>query len=157
MFTPQTNLLEIVVRVVLVYVALTVLLRLGGKKELGDLTPMNLLAMLLLSETVSPAITRQDPSIVAGLVAAATLLGLTVIVDRLTFRFRAVERLLEGQAAVLIEDGKVVEEVRRRERITEEQLKTALRDGGVPGPEEVERAFVEPTGRISVVARRREG
>jgi uncharacterized membrane protein YcaP (DUF421 family) len=151
--TPETNLLEIVLRVVVVYVSLSVLLRLGGKRQFGELTPLDFLTVLLLSETVSPALTRQDTSLHAALVAAGTLVGLTILVDRLTFRFRRLERVIEGKAAILVRDGKVLEAVRRREHITMDEIQSALREHGVEDVQEVRRAYVEPRGGITVLKR----
>lgn len=150
-----TPLLEIVIRVVVVYAGLVLLLRvLAGQRELGQLTPLDLLAMLLLSETVSPVFTRQDDSLVAGLVAATTLVAATALIGRLTHRSRRVERLLEGDPVPLVRDGRVDEAACDRHRITERELGTALRKQGVADVEEVRLAVLEPDGTISVVRRR---
>src|SRR5678816_2560551 len=94
-FHPVTPLLEIVARVALIYLGMIVLLRLAGKRELGQLTPLDLLGMLLLSETVSPALTDQDASLPAGFTAAATLLLLAVLIGRAGFRSRRIERWID--------------------------------------------------------------
>lgn len=154
MFTPQTNLLEIALRVVLVYAGLYLLVRLSGKREIGQLGPMDFLAMLLLSETVSPALTGQDTSLVAGWTAAATLLAATFVVEWLTHRSRAIERLVEGRPLTLIEDGVVRRALKDRLRITDQELSSALREQGVEAPHQVKRAVVEPNGHITVLRRR---
>ena len=66
MFTNTTPLAEIVVRVVAVYTALLVMVRIAGKREIGEFGPLDLLGMLLLSETVSPALTAEDSSLTAA-------------------------------------------------------------------------------------------
>src|SRR5262245_66427902 len=96
MFAFHTPFLEIVVRVVLVYAGLFLLVRLSGKKEIGQMGPMDLLAMLLLSETVSPALTGQDPSVAASWTAAGTLLATGVLIELITHRWRRAEQWLEG-------------------------------------------------------------
>lgn len=135
----------------MVWFALLTLLRLGGRKELAQLTPVDMLTMFLLSEAVSPAITGQDPSILAGLTAAAVLVGLTVGVDWLSFRSRKIELLVEGRADVLIRDGKVDGEVLRRHELSDAQLRTALHERGLLRVDEVRVAFVEPSGEITMV------
>jgi uncharacterized membrane protein YcaP (DUF421 family) len=151
MFQPSTSLLEIVVRVLVVYAGLALLIRMTGKKELGQLAPMDFLTMLIVSETVSPALTAQDSSVTSGLVAAATLMALTFGLDWLTFRSKAVARLLHGEAKVIIEDGRVIAEVQDDEHLTTAELEAAVRREGVESVDEVKRAVVETNGRISVI------
>jgi uncharacterized membrane protein YcaP (DUF421 family) len=155
MFIPtDVSLLEIPVRVVLVYASLLILLRLTGKKELGQLSPMDFLTMLILSETVSPVLTKQDTSFTAGILAAATLLGLTLLVDQAVFRSRRLEEFLEGQPRTLIEDGKLDAGTLKREKISRQELDIALRREGVAALDDVARAVLEPTGHISVIKHR---
>lgn len=147
------GLAEVGGRVVLIYVLLLVLLRLGGRRELAQLGPMDLITMLLLSETVSPALTGGDDSLLTGAFAASVLIGLTILVGWLTFRSRRLERLVEGEARVLIRDGVVVEETIRSQRITNENLRTALHEQGLRSIDQVKRAFVEPDGSFSFIKR----
>jgi uncharacterized membrane protein YcaP (DUF421 family) len=153
MFQVTVSLAEIVLRVVVVYAGLFVLLRLTGKRGLSELAPMDLLTMLILSETVSPSLTRGDTSLTAGFTAAATLLAVTVLVDWATFRWPGFARVAEGRTHVLIEDGRVDRVVLRRHRISEEELASVLRREGLRDASEVERATVEVTGKITVVPR----
>ena len=133
MFTPATPLLEVIARVSLVYLALMVLLRLCGKREIGQLTPLDLLGMLLLSETVSPALTGGDESVPAALLAATTLLALAVLVSRIGFWSRRAERWLEGTPTQLVDEGCRIDAAIHAERITEQELETALRSHGLFG------------------------
>jgi uncharacterized membrane protein YcaP (DUF421 family) len=153
MFANDTPLLEIATRVAIIYLTLLVFVRFAGKREVGQLGPMEFLSMLLLSETVSPALTAQDTSLPASLMAAATLLVLTGIVGRLTYHSRTMERLIEGTPTSLISDGVVHDRARREERISDQELQVALREQGVESAAEVKTAYVEPTGKISVVPR----
>lgn len=153
MFQTKTSLLEIAVRVVLVYVFLLVLLRLSGKKEFAQLEPMDLLIMLILSETVSPALTDDDTSLPVAFVAAGTLGGLTALTSYITFRFRKAEKLIQGEPSVLINHGKVDEEVLRKERMTSQQLHTVLHKEGLKTVEDVEKAVIEPSGDITIIKR----
>jgi uncharacterized membrane protein YcaP (DUF421 family) len=151
LFETKTSLLEVAVRVFLVYIFLVIVLRFSGKKEFAQLEPMDLLIMLILSETVSPALTNDDTSLPVAFVAAGTLTGLTAITSYLSFRFRKVERVIQGKPSVLIEHGKVDEEVLRRERITSQQLHTVLHKEGLKAVQDVEKAVIEPSGDVTII------
>jgi uncharacterized membrane protein YcaP (DUF421 family) len=151
MFHPDVNVWEVVLRVLVVYAGLFILIRLTGKKELGQLAPMDFLAMLMVSETISPALTGGDHSVTTGLVAAASLMAITFGMDRLTYRFKGAARLLHGDAQVIIRDGKVVEQVQEREKLSMPELQAAVRREGLEGIDDVKLAFVETNGRISVI------
>lgn len=144
---------DIAVRIVVVYVGLLVLLRLGGRREFSQLSPMDLLAMLLLSETVSPAMTAGATDLPTGLFAAAVLVGLTVLLNTLTARFPAFERVVDGTALCLIKDGVVDARTLRQLRITDEVLKSALHENGLERVDDVRRAWVEPDGVITMIPR----
>jgi uncharacterized membrane protein YcaP (DUF421 family) len=149
--TSPAHLLEIVARVGIIYAACMVLLRVSGRREMAQLSPMDLLAMLLLSETVSPALTANDNSVPGGLVAATTLIALCALTGRLSYRRRRVERALQGSAEVLIQDGEVRPAILRRYRISADDLATALHEHGVLSVRDIARAFVEPDGQITMI------
>jgi uncharacterized membrane protein YcaP (DUF421 family) len=154
-FEPRVPLFEIVLRVLLVYLFLLVAMRLFGKKEIGRWTPMEFLAMLLLARTVGPALTAGDNSLTAAGVGAVTLLGVTYLFDFLAFRSKKLERLIEGSPELLIRDGRVSRKVMKKEMLTWQQLEAALRRERVDSVEEVERATIEPDGRITVIPRKK--
>jgi uncharacterized membrane protein YcaP (DUF421 family) len=149
--TEPQALIEIVLRVCIVYVALLVMIRLAGRRALSDITPFDMVVLLLVSETVSPALTADDHSLIGGLVAAGTLIGLSLIASHLAFRSRKMEALMSGEAALLIRDGRVDERVLHRYRITNDDLLTALHQHDVLAVADVRRAYVEPDGEITVV------
>lgn len=141
-------------RVAGIYVALLVMLRMSGRRELAQLTPIDLLTMLLLSETVSPALTGNDSSILNGLLAAGTLIGASLLLGRISYH-KGMDLAVEGRALLLIVRGRVLAEVMRAHRVTDQQLSTALHEHGLMAVEEVEKAFIEPNGQITVVPRDR--
>jgi uncharacterized membrane protein YcaP (DUF421 family) len=155
MFEMTASIGEIVLRVLIVYAGLFALLRLTGKRGLSELAPMDLLTMLILSETVSPALTHGDTSLAAGFTAAGTLLALTVLMEWATWRWPRFARVAEGRPQVLIADGKVDRAVQRRHKISDEDLASVLRREGLEDPSDVGRATVEVTGRITVVPKLR--
>jgi uncharacterized membrane protein YcaP (DUF421 family) len=151
MLDPLTPLPAIVVRVAVVYLVLIVLLRLSGRRELGQLTPLDLLGMLLLSETVSPVLSGDDTSLPGGLTAAATLLVLVALVGRASYRSRRLERWIDGDPVPLVAQGRVDHAALARHRISDRELASALRKQGVASPDQVQLAMLEPDGTISVI------
>ncbi len=154
MFSPDLPILEKVLRPVVVYVFLVVSLRLAGKRELAQLNPFDLVVLLTLSNTVQNAIIGNDNSVTGGLVGAATLLALNYIVVRFLYRHEALDRLVEGDADVLIEDGRVREDRLEQELITRAELESAARKQGFSALDEVDRAILEPGGTISFAGKR---
>jgi uncharacterized membrane protein YcaP (DUF421 family) len=135
-----------------IYFTLFVMLRVAGRREIAQLTPMDLLTMLLLSETVSPALNDDASPIAGGLISAATLIVCTMLLSLVGFYGgKRADKLLEGHIETLIKDGHVLEDILHRHRISDAQLQTALHEHGVLTVGEVKRAFLEPNGQISIV------
>lgn len=156
MFEMTADWWEIIFRVTAIYLFLLILVRVSGKRQLGQLAPMDLLTVLLVSETVSPALTAGDDTLTAGALAAGTLFALTVLVALLTFRSRWFERVTEGTPEVLITDGQLDPKVMAAERITMQELDTALRKNGIGALGDVTLAMVEPSGEISFIKREKQ-
>lgn len=148
------KLLEIFVRVTLIYVGCMLMLRLAGRREMSQLGPMDLLVMLLISETVSPALTDQDSSLPGGLFAAFMLVALSALTSWLSVRSRRLDKLLQGHAILLVRDGKVNAAEMRKQRITDEDLRAKLHEHGLLNVRDVARAFVEADGTITIVKRK---
>jgi len=148
-----TKILEIVARVSLIYIACMVLLRVSGRREMSQLGPMDLLAMLLLSETVSPALTGGDESVTGNLIAATTLVVLATLTSWLAMRSETIDRLVEGKSVLLVVNGRVRPSIMRKYRITDEDLRQSLHDNGVLNVHDVARAYVEPDGHITIIRR----
>ncbi len=148
MFYPTVSLLESAARSALVYVFLLVLVRVAGKKEIGRLTPMEFLGILLVAHAVGPAMNAGDTSLAAAAISAATLLGLMFFLNHLVYRVRWLESGIEGKLLFLIDHGEISREALAAEKITHQQLISAIRAENVEG---VEKAYLEPSGRITVV------
>ena len=107
LFIPDVSLVEKVLRSLLVFVFLVVALRLGGKRELGQLNILDLAVLLLASNALQNAMIGADNSLLGGVVGAGTLFALNYVFVRLTFRSARARRLLEGTPRVLLEHGQV--------------------------------------------------
>lgn len=141
---------ELVARAALVYGALLVMVRMSGKRTVGQFTPFDLLVVVLLSEGVSNALLGGEESLVGGLIVAATLLGLNAIVSRLTARSDRMRRLAEGEAVVVGRDGKVLRERLKAEHVSYEDLLQALREADCDIAD-MKLALLEADGRISIL------
>lgn len=105
---------ELVLRATVVYALLLFLLRLSGRRTVGQFTPFDLLVVMLLSESVSNALTAGDESLLAGLISAATLMGWNTLAAVLTARNAAVHHLLDGEPVLLGKEGRILHQVLRR-------------------------------------------
>ncbi len=145
---------ELVVRSTVVYVFLLGLLRLTGKRQVGQLAPFDLVLLLVLSNAVQNSMNAGDNSLVGGLVSAATLVGLNLIVGLATYRSKTLEAIIEGRPQVLVHNGQLFEDVLARAKMTHHELNAALRQAGCACLEDVSSVILENNGSISVVPRR---
>ena len=141
---------ELIVRSIIVYSVLIVLLRITGKRQVGQLAPFDLVLLLVLSNAVQNAMNGGDNSVTGGIISAVTLIGLNFIVGYLTFRSKRLEVLLEGQPEVLIHNGRLFEKVMARARLTHHELNAALRQEGCVSVADVHCAILENNGNITV-------
>jgi uncharacterized membrane protein YcaP (DUF421 family) len=154
MFRLGLPLTEKIVRPILVYFFLVVGLRVAGKRELAQLNAFDLVVLLVLSNTVQNAIIGDDNSVTGGMIGAATLLALNYGVVRFLFRHERIDRWVEGEELVLIDDGRIRHDRLERELITVAELREAAAKQGFTSLEEVERAVLEPSGVLTFAARR---
>src|SRR6202045_3123007 len=127
MFVITLPILEKILRPVIVYFFLVIMLRLAGKRELGQLNPFDLVVLLTLSNTVQNAIIGDDNSVSGGILGATSLLAVNYLTVRFLYDHRKLDQLVEGSSDVLIEDGKVRTQHLKKELITMEQLSAAAR------------------------------
>lgn len=148
---------EFVLRAVVVYAFLILLLRLTGKRQVGQLAPFDLVLLLVLSNAVQNSMNGGDNSLVGGLISAATLVLLNFAVGRATYRSKRLEALVEGRPQILVHNGKLFEDVLIRAQMTHHELNAALRRSGCTTVEDVHLAVLENNGQISVTPRIRGG
>ncbi len=145
---------EFVVRALVVYVFVMMLLRLTGKRQVGQLATFDLVLLVVLSNAVQNSMNGGDNSITAGVIMAATLVAINFLISWVSFKSKRVEALVEGRPVVLIHQGKVDEAAMATTRITHHDLDAALRNEGCAGPTEVLFAVLENNGRITVIAKK---
>ena len=151
MFDTSVSVLEIAARTAIVYFAILAGLRLGGKREMGQLTPFDLAVILLIANAVQNAMVGSDVSVTGGLVAAGVLLILNFGVGFARERIPLLRGAIEGHATLLIHDGGFIEDNLRREGIDEDMVMMAIREHGVGELKDVKLAVLETDGSISIV------
>jgi uncharacterized membrane protein YcaP (DUF421 family) len=154
MFHLELSVAEKMLRPVLVYAFLVVSLRLAGKRELAQLNPFDLVVLLTLSNTVQNAIIGEDNTVSGGVLGASTLLLVNYLVVRFLYRHPSLDRLVEGDADTLIQDGQIRKDRCEQELITLPELEAAAHKQGFASLEDVDRAVLEPGGSISFVAKK---
>src|SRR3954463_547885 len=113
---------EFIFRGLVVYLFLLIILRLTGKRQVGQLAPFDLVLLLVLSNAVQNAMNGGDNSVTGGIISATTLIVLNGVIGRLTYNSKKLERVIEGRPDILIHNGKVFEDVLHRQLLTHHEL-----------------------------------
>jgi uncharacterized membrane protein YcaP (DUF421 family) len=140
-----------------VFVFLVVALRLGGKRELGQINVLDLAVLLLVSNVLQNAMIGPDNSLVGGVVGATTLFVANYVFVRLVFRSRRASRILEGTPTVLLEHGRPHERALRSEAITAEELHAAALERGFEQLADVDLIVLQPNGHLAIMGREAAG
>jgi uncharacterized membrane protein YcaP (DUF421 family) len=157
LFTPQVSLGEKVVRALLVFAFLVAALRLGGKRELGQINVLDLAVLLLVSNVLQNAMIGPDNSLIGGVVGATTLFAANYVFARLVFRSRRASRILEGTPTILLEHGRLHERALRSEAITVEELHAAALERGFGQLTDVDLIVLQPNGHLAIMGREAAG
>jgi uncharacterized membrane protein YcaP (DUF421 family) len=148
---PDVSIVEKVVRPILVYGFLIVLLRIAGQRTLSQMNAFDLIVLLTLSNTVQNAIIGNDNSVLGGMIGATTLVVVNVLVVRYLYRHQALDRRLEGEPIVLVENGRFLRRNCERALITEDEVMAAIRRQGAAELADVDRVVLETSGTVSVI------
>ncbi len=154
MFLLTLPVAEKILRPILVYAFLIAGLRLAGKRELAQLNPFDLVVLLTLSNTVQNAIIGDDNSVTGGIIGAATLLAVNYVVVRFLYNHESLDRIIEGDSDVLIENGVVLMDRLQNELITLSELQAAAHKQGFASLQEIDKAILDPGGTVSFFAKK---
>ena len=141
---------ELVLRAAAVYFALLVMVRISGKRTVGQFTPFDLLVVMLLSESVSSSLSGGDNSLVAGLILAATLIFLNLGIAYATARSDRVERFIQGRPLLIGRDGQVFRDKLMANHLSVADFEQALREADCT-VQDMRCAFLEADGKISIL------
>lgn len=144
-----------VLRAMAVYVLVILLIRMSGKRAVGQFTPFDLVLLILLGNAVQNGINGGDNSLTGALIMATSLIALNYFVAWMTSRSARAERIIEGAPVVIARNGKLFEKVLRRELVSNSDFEEALRMNNIEDVSEVELALLETNGSISVVPKER--
>jgi uncharacterized membrane protein YcaP (DUF421 family) len=143
--------MDLVLRAAAVFTLIFIVTRLIGKRELGSLEPFDLILLVVMGDLVQQGVTQDDYSVTGAFIVIATMALMTVGTSYLSFRFRPLRRIMEGEPVVLIENGRPIERNLRRERLTVEELEEKARLEQVESLDKVRLAVLETNGDISII------
>ncbi|WP_431049285.1 DUF421 domain-containing protein [Roseateles sp. L2-2] len=152
MFDLHVSWWELLARAAFIYFALFLMVRLSGKRTVGQFTPFDLLVVMLLSEAVSNGLSGGDDSVTGAWILAATLIAMNGLVGFISSRSKRLERLLEGSPMLIGRDGVWFPDVLRRHRLGTADVEKALREADCR-LRDMKLAILETDGSISIVRR----
>lgn len=151
LWIPEISILEKVIRSAVIYFFVLIAFRFAGKREVGQLTPFDLVVLLIISNVVQNAVIGPDNSLSGGIIGATTILVLNYLVVRIAYRSPKMRHILEPSPTLLIHGGRVLHQNLKKELITMEDLDAALRMNGILDYQLVQVAVLEENGNISVI------
>lgn len=143
--------METVIRITVIYFVILVGLRLLGKRELSQLTPQELVTLMLIPEIVSQSMVGEDFSVTNGVVGLTTILSLVFLTSLLKQKSRRMEQLIEGKPSLLVERGKFIDDTLNSERISPDEVFGEMHKSGLERLDQVKWAILETDGKISIV------
>jgi uncharacterized membrane protein YcaP (DUF421 family) len=141
--------MDLVIRATVVFVVILIVTRAVGRRELSSMEPFDLILLVVIGDLVQQGVTQSDNSVTGAVTVICTMAVLTVATAYLSFRFRRLRPLLEGEPVVLIADGRLIERNLHRQRMTLEELAAEARLQSIGSLEGVRYAVLESNGRVS--------
>ena len=145
--------MDIVLRATVIFLALYILVRLMGKRELGQMTPFELIVLVVIGDLIQQGVTQNDFSLTGAIIAISTIAFLALLMSWASYLWPRAERLLEGEPRVIVQDGEVLETNLRRNRLTIGEIESEMRLAGIGRIADVAWAILEPRGKISFIQR----
>ena len=143
--------MDIVLRAIIIYLLVFVFTRALGRRELSTLQPFDFILLVVIGDLIQSGVTQNDLSVTGVLIVVCTIGNLQVIFSYLSFRFRRVRPLLQGEPIVLVENGQLIDRNMRRERLTLDDLAEKARLNEIASIDEVKWAVLETNGDISFI------
>lgn len=143
--------MDIVLRASVMFAILFGLLRLMGKRELGQMTPFELVMLVVVGDLIQQGITHNDFSLTGATLAIATFAFWTSVLGWVTYLSRRAARLIDGEPRVLVRNGELIDANLRRDRMTRAEVESEMRLAGIPRLDNVAWAILETEGKISFI------
>jgi len=145
--------MDIALRATVIFLTLYLVMRLLGKRELGQMTPFELIVLVVIGDLIQQGVTQNDFSLTGAIVAVSTIAFWALVMSWASYLWPRAERLLEGEPRVIVRDGEVLEGNLRRNRLTLSEIESEMRLTGISHIEDVAWAILEPRGKISFIQR----
>lgn len=139
-----------VLRGIAIYVLVIVLMRISGKRAMGQFTPFDLILLILMGNAVQNGINGGDNSLTGAVIMASTLIALNWVMAWLSARSLRLRWMVEGKPSVLAQNGRVDRKMLRKQLVSEYDFKNAMRLAGCAGEHEIKCATLEPNGQIMI-------
>ena len=152
-----SSLPDVALRTAIVYLFLVIAIRISGKREVGQMSVLELVVILIISDAVQNSMVGENTSIWGGLIAAAVLLLLDFGLRWLLLRSTRVRKVIEGEPKLILRDGKVLANALREEGLATDEVEAAVRQHGLERIDQVALAVLETDGSISVIPRQGAG
>jgi uncharacterized membrane protein YcaP (DUF421 family) len=149
--------MDLVLRTVFVFFLILVITRAVGRRELSSMEPFDLILLVVIGDLVQQGVTQSDESLTGTTTVIVTMAGLVVGTAYLSFRFKRLRPLLEGEPTLLIADGRLLERNLRRQRMTVDELRAEARQQSIGSLDEISYAVLESNGKVSFITGRPTG
>ncbi|QOG05879.1 DUF421 domain-containing protein [Aureimonas sp. OT7] len=145
--------MDIVLRATAMFAILFLLLRLLGKRELGQMTPFEFVVLVVMGDLIQQGVTHNDFSLTGATLAIVTFAFWGLVLSWVTYLFPRAEKLLDGEPRIVIRDGCLIEDNLRRDRVTRAEVESEMRQAGIGAMEDVAWGILEPQGKFSFIRR----
>lgn len=143
---------SVIIRAAIIYLVVFVILRVAGKRTLGEMTSFDLVLLLIISEATQNAMLDDDHSLMGGAMAIATLVFMDIMVSLLTDKYKTLDNLVNGVAVIILEDGKPLTDRMIKSRVqVNDILEAARKLHGLESLEQIKYAVLEKDGSISII------
>jgi uncharacterized membrane protein YcaP (DUF421 family) len=143
--------MDIALRAIALYVFVVFVMRMIGRRELSTLTPFDLVLLIVLGDAIQQGLTQDDYSVTGALIAVSALAIMQVITSYISYRVKPFRKILKGEPIILIEDGKLLNQNLRRERIAADDVAEEMRAQQIATFDQVQWAILESNGTISFI------
>jgi uncharacterized membrane protein YcaP (DUF421 family) len=151
LWSPSLPLAHILLRAVVTYIFVLLLLRLGGKRQIGQMGPAEFVALLLVSNAVQNSMNGGDNSITAGLILAVVIMAMSALIGWLSYRSKRLADIFQGRPVLLIYKGELVVPNLAKSRVAARELRVMLRHQGFEDFRGIHEAVLEANGTLSVI------
>lgn len=146
--------MDIIIRAVVIYLVLLIIMRLAGRRTLGEMTSFDLILLLIISEAIQQGLIGDDFSLTTAILLIITLISLDILFTYLKQKSKLLDRLIDGTPTIIVDEGKLLTDRMNKARVDESDILTAARElHGLERLEQIKYAVLERNGKISIIPR----